>query len=105
LMQYGLNHGFRVGDRMVVHQPDRPAQTFRIDGTQMHPIADDPELTRDALAHVLWPGEVYQRKLYALDQSEGKSRRGATQRTDAHAAVPTSRELDVATRRLQRDAG
>ena len=64
LMQYDLNHGFRVGDRLVVHQPKKPAQTFRIEGTTLVPIADDPELTRDALAHVLWPGEVYRRKLY-----------------------------------------
>lgn len=66
LMQYGLNHGFRVGNRLVVHQPQRAAQSFRIDGTQLVPIDDDPELTRDALAHVLWPGEVYQRQLFSL---------------------------------------
>jgi hypothetical protein len=65
-MQYGLNHGFRVGNRLVVHQPQRAAQSFRIDGTQLVPIDDDPELTRDALAHVLWPGEVYQRQLFSL---------------------------------------
>ncbi len=67
LMQYDLNHGFRVGDRLVVHQPKKPAQTFRIDGTTLTPIDDDPELTRDALAHVLWPGEVYRRKLYRVE--------------------------------------
>jgi phosphoglycerol transferase MdoB-like AlkP superfamily enzyme len=71
LMQYDLNHGFRVGDRLVVHQPKKPAQTFRIEGTAqvpvLVPIADDPELTRDALAHVLWPGEVYRQKLYKVE--------------------------------------
>jgi phosphoglycerol transferase MdoB-like AlkP superfamily enzyme len=66
LMQYGLNHGFRVGNRLVVHQPRRPAQSFRIEGAALVPIADDPELTRDALAHALWPGEVYERELYSL---------------------------------------
>jgi phosphoglycerol transferase MdoB-like AlkP superfamily enzyme len=66
VMQYGLNNGFRVGDRLVVHQPHRPAQTFRIRGAELQPIPDDPALTRDALAHVLWPGEVYRRQLYAL---------------------------------------
>jgi phosphoglycerol transferase MdoB-like AlkP superfamily enzyme len=64
LMQYDLNHGFRVGDRLVVHVPKKPAQTFKVEGSTLTPIADDPELTRDALAHVLWPGEVYRRKLY-----------------------------------------
>ncbi len=67
LMQYDLNHGFRVGDRLVVHQPKKPAQSFRIEGTTLTPIDDDPELTRDALAHVLWPGEVYRRKLYRVE--------------------------------------
>jgi phosphoglycerol transferase MdoB-like AlkP superfamily enzyme len=66
VMQYGLNHGLRVGDRMVVHQPDAPAQSFRIEGSQLVRIADDAELTRDALAHALWPGEVYSRGLYRL---------------------------------------
>jgi phosphoglycerol transferase MdoB-like AlkP superfamily enzyme len=66
VMQYGLNHGFRVGDRLVVHQPQRAAQNFRIEGASLVPVADDPELTRDALAHVLWPGEVYGRQLYSL---------------------------------------
>jgi len=66
LMQYGLNHGFRVGNRLVVHQPHRRAQSFRIEGGALVPVADDPELTRDALAHALWPGEVYRRQLYSL---------------------------------------
>jgi phosphoglycerol transferase MdoB-like AlkP superfamily enzyme len=66
LMQYGLNHGFRVGNRLVVHPPSRPAQTFRIEGKELVPIDDDPEFTRDALAHVLWPGAVYERKLYRV---------------------------------------
>jgi phosphoglycerol transferase MdoB-like AlkP superfamily enzyme len=66
LMQYGLNHGFRLGNRLVVHQPHRPAQSFRIEGAALVPVADDPELTRDALAHALWPGEVYRRQLYSL---------------------------------------
>jgi phosphoglycerol transferase MdoB-like AlkP superfamily enzyme len=68
LMQYDLNHGFRVGDRLVVHQPKEPALTFRIEGEDLVPIDDDPELTRDALAHVLWPGEVYRRKLYRVEE-------------------------------------
>lgn len=67
LMQYDLSHGFRVGDLLVVHQPKKPAQSFRIGGETLTPIADDPELTRDALAHVLWPGEVYRRKLYRVE--------------------------------------
>lgn len=68
LMQYDLNYGFRLGDRLVVRQPNLPAQSFRIDGTRLVPTADDPELTRDALAHVLWPGEVYRRKLYRVQE-------------------------------------
>jgi len=67
LMQYDLVHGFRVGDQLVVQQPRRPAQSFRIEGARLVPSPGDPELTRDALAHVLWPGEVYRRRLYRLE--------------------------------------
>jgi phosphoglycerol transferase MdoB-like AlkP superfamily enzyme len=93
VMQYDLNYGFRVGNRMVVQQPKRPAQTFRIEGSQLVPIADDPELTRDALAHVLWPGEVYRRKLYRLPGTEAI--RGPAETGRAAAPQPPDRRGPV----------
>jgi len=73
LMQYDFNHGFLVGDRLVVHQPKLPAQSFRLVGSALEPIADDPELTRDGLAHALWPELVYRQKLYRVeDQATGR---------------------------------
>lgn len=70
VMQYDLNHGFRVGDRMVVHCPSRPAQTFAVDESdRLHPVAADPELTRDGLAHALWASESYRRRLYRLAET------------------------------------
>jgi hypothetical protein len=92
-MQYDLNYGFRVGNRMVVQQPKRPAQTFRIEGSQLVPIADDPQLTRDALAHVLWPGEVYRRKLYRLPGTEAI--RGPAETGRAAAPQPPDRRGPV----------
>ena len=64
VMQYGVHHGFWVGDRIVVQAPHRPAETFRTDGRNLVPVEGDAELTRDALAHALWPYEVYRQKLY-----------------------------------------
>ena len=64
LMQYGLNHGFMIDDRLVVHAPNEPARTFTTDGKVLTPAAPDPELERDALAHALWPYEVYRQRLY-----------------------------------------
>jgi phosphoglycerol transferase MdoB-like AlkP superfamily enzyme len=67
LMQFDDQHGFRYGDRLVVHQPKQPARHFTIgpdDGLTPAPV--DAELERDALAHALWPLEAYQRGTYRL---------------------------------------
>lgn len=64
LMQYGLNHGFMVDGKIVVHTPNAPARTFTTDGKALTPAAPDPELERDALAHALWPYEVYRQRRY-----------------------------------------
>ena len=67
LMQFDDQHGFRYGNRLVVHQPRQPASSFTIGaGDKLTPAPDDPELTRDALAHVLWAAETYNRQLYRL---------------------------------------
>jgi phosphoglycerol transferase MdoB-like AlkP superfamily enzyme len=67
LMQFDDQHGFRHGDRLVVHQPGQPAAHFRLDAKdQLSAAPDDPELARDALAHALWAAESYNRQLYRL---------------------------------------
>jgi len=67
LMQFDDQHGFRYGDRLVVHQPGRPALHFTLGPQdQIEPAPPDEELERDALAHALWPAETYNRGLYRL---------------------------------------
>lgn len=70
LMQFDAQHGFRVGNRLVVHAPHRPAMSFSIDAAdRLTPAEDDPDLTRDALAHALWASQTYQRELYRLPEA------------------------------------
>jgi phosphoglycerol transferase MdoB-like AlkP superfamily enzyme len=67
LMQYDNQNGFRYGDRLVVHPIEQPAASFTVGpDDQLTPALADDELTRDALAHVLWAGETYNRQLYRL---------------------------------------
>lgn len=67
LMQFDDQHGFRFGDRLVVHRPGRPAVQFTIGpDDRLEPAPLDPELERDALAHLLWAAGAYQRGLHRL---------------------------------------
>lgn len=71
LMQFDDQHGFRYGDRLVVHQPGQPALHFRLDeADKPQPAPADKEFERDALAHLLWPAETYNRGLYRLPAEE-----------------------------------
>jgi phosphoglycerol transferase MdoB-like AlkP superfamily enzyme len=75
LMQFDDQHGFRYGDRMVVHQPGQPALHFQVGPNDALTRAPpDPELERDALAHALWPAEAYNRGLYRLPAEEAAPR-------------------------------
>ncbi|MGQ0587824.1 MAG: LTA synthase family protein [Gammaproteobacteria bacterium] len=67
LMQFEGTHGFRVGERMVVHAPQQLPASFGVGpGDALTPVADDPELTRDALAHALWASRTYRERRYRL---------------------------------------
>jgi phosphoglycerol transferase MdoB-like AlkP superfamily enzyme len=67
LMQFESQHAFRVGNRLVVHAPHQPPRTYAIDARdRLTPAAENPELTRDALAHALWASQTYERQLYRL---------------------------------------
>lgn len=64
MMQYGDANAFRVGDRVAVHRPQLPAETFGYVAGRLVPAAHDPELERDALAHLLWAARAYRDRLY-----------------------------------------
>lgn len=66
IMQYGDANGFRVGDKVAIHQPNLPAQTFTYRDRRLTPVEHDVELERDALAHLLWADHLYRQRLYRL---------------------------------------
>lgn len=70
IMQFADAHGYRVGNRMVVHQPREPARRFLVDDQDRITATDEawPELTEEALAHALLPGQLYRKRQHALSE-------------------------------------
>jgi len=66
VLQFNDNHGFLVDDRLVVHPGGAPPRCFRVVDWRLQPTADEPELVRDALAHALLPGLLYESERYRL---------------------------------------
>jgi phosphoglycerol transferase MdoB-like AlkP superfamily enzyme len=66
IMQYDLTHAYRVGDHVVVHQPYLPARQFAVSDDELRREAVDPELARDALAHVQVAADLYRERRYRL---------------------------------------
>ncbi len=69
VLQFNDNHGFLVDDRLVVHPGGAPPRCFRVVDWRLQPIDDDPELVRDALAHAVLPGILYESGRYRLPAS------------------------------------
>ncbi len=65
-MQYADTNAFRVGDTVVIHQPDQPAKTFSYKNGRLVPAAHDRSLERDALAHLLWADAMYREHRYRI---------------------------------------
>ncbi|MFA5489650.1 MAG: LTA synthase family protein [Candidimonas sp.] len=67
MMQYGENYGYLKHDMLIVLEPHRPASQYRYRApTDYVPVPLDPGLAREALAHALWPGLVYEKGAYTL---------------------------------------
>lgn len=66
LMQYGDANAFRVGDRVAIHRPQLPAETFAYRAGRLQPLPHDHELEQDALAHLLWAASAYRDRRYRL---------------------------------------
>jgi phosphoglycerol transferase MdoB-like AlkP superfamily enzyme len=66
LMQYANTNAFRVGNRVVIHQPHQAARTFGYNDGRLVHLKSDAELERDALAHLLWADTTYKERLYNL---------------------------------------
>lgn len=68
IMQFGDNHAYRLGDRVVVHLPREAPRRFTVDAQDhLTPTNEEwPELTEEALAHALLPGHLYRQRLHRL---------------------------------------
>jgi phosphoglycerol transferase MdoB-like AlkP superfamily enzyme len=68
IMQFGDYHGYRVGDRLVVHLPREAPRRFTVDREDRLTATSEewPELTEEALAHALLPGHLYRQRLHRL---------------------------------------
>ncbi len=65
-MQYYQTNAFRVGEQVVIHQPNRAALQFTLREGRLEPVDIDPELVRDALAHIYLPVGLYSERRYGL---------------------------------------
>lgn len=66
---YSESFAFRTGDNVVVFQPHKAANSYQIqtDGV-LQTAADNPELIKDALAHVLISEFLYRNQQYRLPE-------------------------------------
>ncbi|MBM5812650.1 MAG: LTA synthase family protein [Gammaproteobacteria bacterium] len=64
LMQYGDANAFLAGERVAIHRPKLPAETFAYRAGRLQPLPHDAELERDALAHLLWAAHAYRDRRY-----------------------------------------
>lgn len=74
IMQRDQFHGYRVGDRLVVHRPHAPPLQFLCDDDHLTPMPLDREFQRDALAHALLPALLYNQRAYRLPKAPSQSR-------------------------------
>ncbi len=79
IMQYANNQAYRVGDQVIILQPDHaPVQyTYRDRELVDRKTSPDPELAADAIAHALWPSLAYSRSYYRLSGTTAPSNQGA----------------------------
>jgi phosphoglycerol transferase MdoB-like AlkP superfamily enzyme len=64
LMQYGNNHAYLQGDRVVIRQPDKPPQQFLYREGRLEPQPLDTALAAIEQAHLLWPAYAYREGKY-----------------------------------------
>jgi phosphoglycerol transferase MdoB-like AlkP superfamily enzyme len=67
VMQFNNNQAYMVGNRVVIHTPNKPATQYVFRNGKLEPTQEQPELIRDALAQALWPIIAYKENQYRLD--------------------------------------
>jgi len=69
IMIYGSTLGYREENKVIVFQSHKPALSFELnDSGGLNPIESDSELTKNALANVLFPSVAYYKQLYRIEQ-------------------------------------
>lgn len=68
IMQFHSTNAFRVGNDLIVLQPDKDALQFQVGpGDRLSQTEKvDPELAKDALSHVIAASYLYNSKKYRL---------------------------------------
>ena len=77
-MQYDVANAYRVGDRVVVHEPYQRPRQFSYATGRLVEMPLDPELARDALAHVTLPERLYEQQRYGLPPDDVHARPATT---------------------------
>jgi phosphoglycerol transferase MdoB-like AlkP superfamily enzyme len=81
IMQYGDTQGYMFGRDIAVLRKGLEPATFRYDGkTDLAPIAADPELVANAIAHATWTSITYEQLRYRLPDAPS----GGPHRLDNH---------------------
>jgi hypothetical protein len=67
-MQYANNQAYRIGNQVIILQPEHPPAQYTYRNLELvdKKTSPDPELAADALAHALWPSLAYYNQYYTL---------------------------------------
>jgi phosphoglycerol transferase MdoB-like AlkP superfamily enzyme len=67
IMQFHGNNAFRIGNQVVILQPNKEPLQFRMkNDTILIPVKLNPEMAKDALAHVTTASYLYKERKYRL---------------------------------------
>ncbi len=75
VMQYGNNHAFMEGDKVVIHRPDLPSEGYRYADKELIAEEIGQSMKDRALAWALLPGLLYSEKLYSAEPPAEQPRR------------------------------
>lgn len=66
MMIYDDTLAYWQGESVVIHAPHQSPQQFKLAGDVLQAAPLDPELERDALAHILFPAQSYRARSFKL---------------------------------------
>jgi len=68
IMQYANNQAYRIGDQVIILQPEKPPAQYIYRNLELvdKKTSPDPELAANALAHALWPSLAFRKSYHTL---------------------------------------